>query len=295
MNLWKGWKYLFLGCMVSLLPLAAVQAANPKVQLKRYLAELSVSPDSQELRIKIIKLAGKMKPKPAIPAEVKDLLDQARNAIAQTQGLEGYQTAIDSYQKASLLAPWVGNIYFNLGMAEEKAGKLREALDSYKLYLAAYPNAKDKLSVQQKIDRLPAFINYADKLAPFLGVWECGDMHHLNDINVLNISVSQNPDGTPLVAFVDSPKCCPESDFHARAGNFSIGYIVVVENAMTFNAAYIGPMKSNYDVGQNGSWSFSFQKYPNQVDTLQGLAIFHPVKDYPNYENKLEMTYHKIR
>lgn len=295
MKISKPWKSIGWGLMAVLLPLAAAQAANPKTQLKKYLAALSASPDNHELRVKIIRLSRKMKPKPALPAEAKDLLIQAKNDISQTQSPEGYQAAVDAYQKASLLAPWEGNIYYNLGVAQEKAGKLQEALDSYKLYLEAYPDAQDKLSVQRKIDRIPSTLAYARKLAPFIGVWECGDMDHFNGINVVNISISRNADGYPSVSFVDSPQCCPDSDFHARAGNFSIGYIVVVENTITFNATYIGPMKSVYDVEQNGTWSFSLLKYPNK-ETLSGLAIFHPVKDSPGYpDQKIEMTYHRIR
>ena len=54
-------------------------------------------------------------------------------------GIEGaksvadYQNAAKEFEQATLAAPWYGDAYFNLGMAQDKAENFKAALRSLKL------------------------------------------------------------------------------------------------------------------------------------------------------------------
>ena len=57
-------------------------------------------------------------------------------------------------KKESLLAPWLADIYYNLGVVQEKAEEREDAINSFNLYLFAKPHAKDRTKVLEKIGSL---------------------------------------------------------------------------------------------------------------------------------------------
>ncbi len=57
-------------------------------------------------------------------------------------------------EKATLSAPWLANAYYNLGVAQDKAGLYAAAIRSLKLYVLAEPNAPDIRSVEKLIDEI---------------------------------------------------------------------------------------------------------------------------------------------
>lgn len=132
----------------------AVKTSSQRETLKQYITDLQQSPDDQELREKIIKLVATMKPKPTIPEEVTELIGQATVALKQAKTPAEYGDAVDAYRKALRLAPWDGNLYFNLGVLQEKVKKSLDAIQSYKLYLLAVPNAQDRDAVLERIGYL---------------------------------------------------------------------------------------------------------------------------------------------
>ena len=127
---------------------------NTAIQLQQSIAELQKSPDDQALREKIIKLALTLDPKPAVPPQVDELIGAATYAFKNAKSEADFADAAESYQKALLLAPWVADYYFNLGIAQEKSGKLDEAIGSFNFYLMATPEAKDAKEVRERIGGL---------------------------------------------------------------------------------------------------------------------------------------------
>lgn len=132
----------------------SLQAQSAGANLTDLIAQLQSSPDDQELRKKIIKLVSTMSTKPEMPDELNELLGQAKYVMKNAKVPEDYNDAVDAFKKASLLAPWVGDIYYNLGVAQEKAENQADAIDSFSFYLLAKPHAKDKAAVEEKIGAL---------------------------------------------------------------------------------------------------------------------------------------------
>ena len=141
----------------------SVTKSSSRETLKQYVAALQESPDDLELRGKIIKLAATMKPKPAIPEEIIELKGQATAAFKQAKTPAEYGDAVDAYQKALLIAPWLGDLYFNLGVAQEKAEKPMDAIQSFKLYLLASPDSQDREAVLERIGGLKYTVEKAAK------------------------------------------------------------------------------------------------------------------------------------
>lgn len=95
-----------------------------------------------------------MNPKPAIPEEIIELKGQATAAFKQAKTPAEYGDAVDAYRKALLLAPWAGDMYFNLGVAQQKAEKPLDAIQSFKLYLLATPDTPDREAILERIGGL---------------------------------------------------------------------------------------------------------------------------------------------
>lgn len=133
---------------------ASAQEASPRKQLKQLVEQLQGAPDDDALRAKIIAIARGLKPKPAIPEEVDEFLGQGTHIMTEAKEPADYADAVKAFQKAATLAPWVADNYFNLALAQERAGMPLEAAASLKLYLLAAPDAKDASGVRQKIGAL---------------------------------------------------------------------------------------------------------------------------------------------
>ena len=108
------------------------------------------SAKDRELREQIIRLSQKLQPPPAVPDEAYEYEGRAEAAINS----QAYSDAVKEYKRALLIAPWVADYYFNLGVALEGEKKPREAIHNYNLYLFAAPNAEDTRQVKKNIGRL---------------------------------------------------------------------------------------------------------------------------------------------
>ncbi len=151
---------LLFGCTAGVLGmfllLSAAWAAKPSADdscktLKACLAELQDAPGDRELREKIIKLALKRKTAPAVPEEAERRLARGRAAVKAAEGKEGFQRAVQEFQKATLAAPWLAEAYYNLGIVQDKAGDYTKAIQSLRLYLLAAPYAEDARAVKSLI------------------------------------------------------------------------------------------------------------------------------------------------
>lgn len=60
---------------------------------------------------------------------------------------EDFKDAIKEFKQAIKLAPDWPDVYYNLGMVQEKAGKYSDAITSLKQYLRLAPNASDAETV----------------------------------------------------------------------------------------------------------------------------------------------------
>ena len=138
-----------------------VHAQTPQETLAQFISTLQKNPNDFTLREKIIKHVQTMSPAPALPLEAEKYEGRAEYAIKNAKSEADFLDAAKEYDKALLLAPWVSSYYFNHGIAYEKAGKPKEAKQSFELYLLAAPNAQDKRDVRKRI----AGLEYATEKA----------------------------------------------------------------------------------------------------------------------------------
>lgn len=96
-----------------------------------------------------------------LPAMAQDVSTEAQRymirgqvAMEDAKDISGFQDAVKEFRKATELAPEWGDAWFNLGMAQEKAGDIPAAIQSYKKYLGLSPNAPDRAEVETQIIKL---------------------------------------------------------------------------------------------------------------------------------------------
>jgi len=157
---------LILACIIPGVASAAPKKASGASSeiFDQSLADLQKNPGDKILREKIIKMALSMKPSPAVPEDAER--NMARGVVFFTKATDnaGYHKAIAEFEAATNSAPWLDKAYYNLGVAQEKAGMFKDAIKSLKLYLLADPNAKNAREVRNQIYMLEA--NVEEALAP---------------------------------------------------------------------------------------------------------------------------------
>ena len=134
--------FLFLLFTVLILTNTAY-AESPREQLKQMVEQLRTNPTDDALREKIIKLAREFKPAPAIPEEADRRMARGTAAFKGAKSVADYRDAAKEFEQATLAAPWYGDAYFNLGVAQDKAENYEAALRSLKLAQLASPEVKE--------------------------------------------------------------------------------------------------------------------------------------------------------
>ncbi len=144
---------LLLLFFVIVIPVAA-QSPSPQQTLSQYISDLQKNPNDNALREKIIKLVQEMKQKPAISREAERFMNRGVAAVKSAKDANDFKDAVAEFEKATLSAPWLANAYYNLGVAQDKAGLYAAAIRSLKLFVLAEPNAPDIRSVEKLIDEI---------------------------------------------------------------------------------------------------------------------------------------------
>lgn len=133
---------------------SATPATTSREQLTLLVNRLGKSPGDYVLRERIMKLAREIKPLPPIP-EAADAADKlGRNLYNRAKTPEEFQGAVDAFRQVTTLAPWSADAYFNLGMAEEKAGRLAAADRSFGIYLLSNPDLDSARRTRVNIARI---------------------------------------------------------------------------------------------------------------------------------------------
>jgi tetratricopeptide (TPR) repeat protein len=147
---------LIATCVLALSAAQRAAAQTSRQQLREALGALQADTARSDsaLRERIIKLVLTLDPPPAVPDEVAELTGRAVYAFKNATSPADYEEAITAYRKALLLAPWEAKNYYNLGVVQEKAGKPTDAIESFRWYLMAAPNASDATEVRERIGGL---------------------------------------------------------------------------------------------------------------------------------------------
>lgn len=125
-----------------------VHGQSPREQLQQMVEQLQKMPNDYALRERIIKLALTVKPPPALATEAERRMVRGAAAFTGAASAADYQAAAREFEQATLAAPWYGDAYYNLGVAQDKAEDYEAALRSLKLAALASPDSKaaEKLS-----------------------------------------------------------------------------------------------------------------------------------------------------
>lgn len=148
---------LVMVVLMSYIVSVQAHASNPREELKQLTAQLQSNPNDIALREKIIKLAARTKPAPAIPEEANRAFVKGNVFQREAKDASGYALAITAYREALRYAPWWGDAYFNLAIAQESAGKFDEAIISIRNYMASVQaGSTEARDAQNKIYALEA-------------------------------------------------------------------------------------------------------------------------------------------
>jgi len=112
-------------------------------KLKHCVADLQKTPGDTALREKIIALSLMLIRPPEVPADAKRHMSRGVAAVEDAKTPEDFKDACNEFLQATTIAPWLGNAYRNLAIAQDKAGMYNESLASLRLYLLTKPSSSD--------------------------------------------------------------------------------------------------------------------------------------------------------
>jgi tetratricopeptide (TPR) repeat protein len=90
----------------------------------------------------------------AVSEEAQRHFDRGVAAVEMAKSPDDYAISIKEFEQAKRLAPDWPDVYYNLGMVQEKAEKYSDAITSLKQYLRLAPNASDAATVKSLINKL---------------------------------------------------------------------------------------------------------------------------------------------
>ena len=89
-----------------------------------------------------------------VPEEARRHMIRGETAVELAKTPEDYEQAIKEFKEAARIAPDWAEPYYNLGLVQEKAGKLKEAIISLNKYVQLSPDAPDIAKVREFIYKL---------------------------------------------------------------------------------------------------------------------------------------------
>lgn len=103
-----------------------------------------------------------------VSEEAKRHFDRGMAAVETAKSTEDFKDAIKEFEQAIKLAPDWTDVYYNLGMVQEKAEKYSDAVTNLEQYLRLAPNASDAETVKTLINKL----EYKRDRSNIEGIWK---------------------------------------------------------------------------------------------------------------------------
>lgn len=146
------------------LDIALLRCQEALKNIERY------SDQDRQVRETIIKVVRAMPAPPPIPEET--LRSMARGeAKVKMGGAGSYEGAAKEMEQAVLIAPWLADAYFNLGIVQEKGEIFGSAIQNFQLFLLAAPQSPNAKAVQTKIYALEVLQEDQVKMQSMAGSW----------------------------------------------------------------------------------------------------------------------------
>lgn len=144
-------------CLAALVTPSQVRAQS----VNELVVQLRAHPNDEHLRSRIIRSVLAAHKKPALPSAFREKLGAGNYAFKNARGTAGYAAAAQMFEEAALVAPWVPDAYYNMGLAYEGAKDYNNAIKSFHLYLTAAPNAPDADKISEKLGALKYAASHA--------------------------------------------------------------------------------------------------------------------------------------
>lgn len=107
---------------------------------------------NQTIRERLFAVTRRLDPPPAVSEEAERYFLRGMAGMKTAASTDDYRQITKEFIKALDLAPWWGDVYFNLAVVGEKDGTSAEqVVRSYRYYLQANPGAPDAGAVKAKI------------------------------------------------------------------------------------------------------------------------------------------------
>ena len=134
-----------------------VKETKEAKELKSLIEQFQKTPNDSALREKIIKLAVKVKPN--VPEEGTRAFEKATALQSEAKDAAGFDLSIAAYKEAIAIAPWWGDVYFNLALTLDSSQRYDEAIAALKTYqLTINTESSEIRDVQNKIYAIEAKI-----------------------------------------------------------------------------------------------------------------------------------------
>jgi len=140
-------------------------AESPREQLKQMVEQLQKTPNDNALREKIIKLAQKLKPAPAVPEEAIKYEGRGQFRFNNAKSEQDYVDAAKEYEQAVQSAPWVSGYYSDLCTIYEKAGKFAEGKRNCEFALLSITDPALIMEIKRRIAGLEVGIEISSPAA----------------------------------------------------------------------------------------------------------------------------------
>lgn len=107
--------------------------------------------------------------------EARKHLVRGMAAIESAKNTDELSDAVDEFKKATELDPHMAAAWYNLGSVQAKMGQFKDAIASYKQYLALVPQAEDAGRVKDEITKLEFRMEKDEKVKSLAGTWLADD------------------------------------------------------------------------------------------------------------------------
>jgi tetratricopeptide (TPR) repeat protein len=156
LDLAKRWKHSALADLLEQAgqkrkQLEEAKAKDPRTIFASNLRAYQQNPKDEALREIVILLANSLPEPPPIPEAARQLFVLASGQIKQATTPGALDQPIVLLRKATDLAPWWGNAYYNLSRALEMSGQYDEAIQQLNYYLELKPVEADASEAQAHI------------------------------------------------------------------------------------------------------------------------------------------------
>lgn len=103
--------------------------------------------------------------------EARKYLVRGMAAIEMAKSEAELAKAATEFKKATEIAPNMAAAWYNLGSVQVKIGQIKEAIASYKRYLAVSPQAEDARRISDEIIKLEYRLEQAESFKKLSGYW----------------------------------------------------------------------------------------------------------------------------